>query len=289
LENNNCNESITLPLVSDGTYNFIVDWGDGNTSNVTTYNSANITHTYITAAYYNVTMNGTIEGWSFYEDSTSRTKIYDITQWGDFKFQGGTDNRYFYRATNLYISATDAPDMSNVTDMRYIFGAATSLEDSNLSHWNTSTVTNMGSVFQNPFGSNDFSGDISGWDTSSVTDMSNMFYYNTVFNQDLDQWDVSSVIEMDNMFYRTSAFNGNISSWNVSSVQNMESMFRLAGVFNQDLDQWDTSSVTNMIETFFQAFNFNSNISTCNTSSVTNMNSMFYYAQDFNQPINSFY
>ena len=46
----------------------------------------------------------------------------------------------------------------------------------NLSNWNTSNVTNMGSMFEYCFGySKTFNLDLSSWDTSKVTNMGYMF------------------------------------------------------------------------------------------------------------------
>ena len=39
------NDQITLPLVSGGTYNFLVQWGDGNSDTITVWNQAETTHT----------------------------------------------------------------------------------------------------------------------------------------------------------------------------------------------------------------------------------------------------
>ena len=44
-------------------------------------------------------------------------------------------------------------------------------------------------------------GDISNWDTSSVTDMSSLFQNATSFNQPLNKWNVSKVTNMSFMFY----------------------------------------------------------------------------------------
>ena len=38
--------SIQLPLVSTGTYDFTVDWGDGTTDYITTYDQIETQHTY---------------------------------------------------------------------------------------------------------------------------------------------------------------------------------------------------------------------------------------------------
>ena len=36
---------VKLPLVSAGTYNFTVSWGDGSQSTITAWNQAEVTHT----------------------------------------------------------------------------------------------------------------------------------------------------------------------------------------------------------------------------------------------------
>ena len=73
------------------------------------------------------------------------------------------------------------------------------------------------------FSQSSFNQDISNWDVSSVTDMGSMFY-RCSFNQDISNWNVSSVTDMSLMF-TLSAFNGDISQWDISSVTNMRLMF----------------------------------------------------------------
>jgi surface protein len=88
--------------------------------------------------------------------------------------------------------------------------------------------------------------DISSWDVSSVTNMQTMFIFASAFNQPLNSWDVSSVTSMGSMFDGASAFNQPLNSWDVSSVTNMQNMFLSASAFNQDLGMWDIKNVTNM-------------------------------------------
>ena len=58
------------------------------------------------------------------------------------------------------------------------------------------------------------------WDTSSVTDMGSIFSNNSAFNQDIGNWDTSSVTNMNNMFYDTSVFNQDLGDWDVGNVLN---------------------------------------------------------------------
>lgn len=51
--------TVSIPMVSAGQYNYYIDWGDGTTSpRITTYNDTNATHTYTTAGEYVIKITG---------------------------------------------------------------------------------------------------------------------------------------------------------------------------------------------------------------------------------------
>lgn len=218
---------VTLPLNSSGTFNFIVDWGDGNTDEVTSYDDPDATHTYESTGTFTVTITGTIDGFGFdnhsfisNDNSISNYRLTDITQWGNVKLHN--HGYQFYFCTNLTdFSATDNLD--------------------------TSEITNMNSMF---YRDNLFNGDIGDWDVSKVTNMGQMFESASSFNKDISDWTVSVVTSMYGMFSYASAFNQDISGWTVSSVTNMSGMFRHATSFNQNLSSWNVSNVTH-----FDSFN----------------------------------
>ena len=94
--------SFTLPLVNtraEGSlaYNCTVYWGDGTSSSVTAYNSANATHTYTNAGSYTVEIQGTCEGWSF-NNGGSKLLITSIVYWGD----AGVFNGFKYLKAGFY-------------------------------------------------------------------------------------------------------------------------------------------------------------------------------------------
>jgi PGF-pre-PGF domain-containing protein len=271
---------IRLPLESTGTYDFVVDWGDGNFSHITSWNEQNVTHNYTTEGIYTINITGTIVGFSF--DSTGdKLKIYNISNWGDLRV--GNKSGYFYGCSNLNSVATDTLNLTGTTDMAYMFSFASSF-NGNISSWDTSSVTNMSYMFRS---ASSFNQDLKSWNTSSVTDMSSMFETASSFNGNISSWDTSSVTRTYSMFRNAYVFNQDLNSWDVSKVTEMNRMFWDARAFNQDLNSWDVSKVTRMDNLFSGAYVFNGNISSWDTSKVTNMTYMFSGALVFNQDLNS--
>ena len=139
-------------------------------------------------------------------------------------------------------------DVSNVTDMSYMFGG--SKFNQPIGNWDVSNVTNMNAMFA----ASKFNQPIGNWDVSSVTNMYGMFAQSS-FNQPIGNWDVSNVTDMSDMF-AASKFNQPIGNWDVSSVTNMSWMF-MKSEFNQPIGNWDVSNVTDMSGMFYLSeFNF---------------------------------
>lgn len=268
------NESITIPTNNSLTYNYTVNWGDGSTS---TSQTANTTHTYVTAGIYEVKITGDFP--AIYFNNTGDTdKIQTIKQWGDIKWKSMSGA--FYGCTQLTYTATDAPDLSLVTDMSNTFKRARSF-NANLNNWDVSTITNMFSMFND---AKSFIGHISSWDVSNVSNMAFMFTNAIVFNSDISTWDVSGSVNMTSMFLGASAFDQNLNNWDVSNVNNMSGMFRSATSFNGNISNWNVSRVRTM-RYMFQNTAFNQDISNWDVSNVKVMEGLFAGAADFNQNI----
>ena len=297
---------ISLPLVSNGVYDFIADWGDGTSSHITSYSDVAKTHTYSTVGTYTVKITGTIHGFSFQSVSSDSFKLMLISEWGSL--QPGNNVGVFYNCQNLQITAMDILnlsgsttlsymfywclniqtipnmdlwDVSSITDLSYMFERSRGFNQ-NIGNWNVSHVINMNSMF---LGANTFDQNIGNWNVSSVTDMSSMFQNAARFNQNIGGWDVSHVTNMSRMFYSASAFNQDIGGWDVSHVTNMCSIFYSASAFNQDIGDWNVSAVTNMEGMFAGARLFDQDIGNWDVSSVTTMKYMLNGAQVFNQDI----
>ena len=90
----------------------------------------------------------------------------------------------FSGATNMVYRATDAPDLSAVTDTSEMFMFALR-----------------------------FNGDLSNWNVSSVTDVSSMFSIARAFNGDISSWNISGMTDMSNMLDGTNDFAWNLGDW----------------------------------------------------------------------------
>ena len=98
--------TIVLPLTSDGSYDFYVDWGDGNRDNITGYNQTEITHQYSNTGIYEIRIRGGITGWQF-NNVGDDDKIIEISQWGPIRFTSGNTN-IFYGSQFLDITTSDS-------------------------------------------------------------------------------------------------------------------------------------------------------------------------------------
>ncbi|GAB5472410.1 MAG: hypothetical protein Mars2KO_05090 [Maribacter sp.] len=292
---------ITIPTFPGETYNYTIDWGDGTSDTGVT---GSITHTYAAVGVYTVSISGQFSR-IYFNGGGDAQKILAVTQWGTLVWS--SMESAFFRCTNLNVTATDVPDLSQVTSLRQMFSNCTALVgNAAFNSWDVSNVTNLDTLFA----TTSFNQDISSWNVGNVTSMVGMFSFATSFNQPIGSWDVSSCTNMRSLFFNAVAFNQDISGWNVSEVTDMGSMFSKATVFNQpigswnvskvvsmrglfldaiafnqDLSGWDVSAVTDMVQLFKNAMVFNQNIGSWNVGNVTDMTGMFEDAEVFNQDI----
>tara|TARA_R110002020_G_scaffold23434_5_gene77940 strand:+ start:1093 stop:2796 length:1704 start_codon:yes stop_codon:yes gene_type:complete len=308
---------VTIPTYdAGGTFsNFTIDWGDGSTSDITSYNDADLTHTYTgdfnTSADKTIKFDGEVKVLKV--TGAQETKLKTISNWGQVHI---TTTNMFEDCANLQITASNAPNVSTTSLLRTFYNCVNITGIG--TGWDVSNVTNMGLMFG---GAALFNGsDLVNWDTSSVTNMNNLFYYATSFNQDLNNWNVAAVTNFSGMFRRAQSFNQDLSNWTfkssgtitmdymfehahalnsplnwsgtkLSRVTNIKAIFAGCAIFNQDIGSWRTTNCTDMGDIFDGATAFNNggndNIKYWDTSSATNMAGMFYEASSFNQSIDN--
>jgi surface protein len=269
-----------LIQTDDPGYNYNVDCdNDGNLE--ATGVTGDYTCNYTVAGDYIISISGTFPQ-LYFVDSHSNSdseKVIDILQWGTQVWR--SMEQACFNCKNMIMTATDRPNLSQVTSMRQMFLGASKFNQY-IGDWDVSHVTNMLGMFDS---ASSFNQSISDWNVSSVTDMSFMFHNASSFNQYIGDWDVSNVTDMSWMFFNADSFIQSISDWDVSKVTNMARMFEFATFFNQYIGDWDVSHVTNMTLMFRDATSFNQYIGDWDVSKVTNMSSMFEGASSFNQYI----
>jgi surface protein len=242
---------ITIP--GEGTYT--VGWEEeGNPSNAgSTIGTDAFTLDFPTAGTYRVWIDAGLDRIAF-NNGGDKQKLLTIERWGTDAWTSMAGA--FHGCSNLTYSATDAPDLTGLTNMSYMF-AGCSLFNGDIGAWDVSWVTDMTSLFS---GASSFDQDIGAWSVNWVTSMTSMFEGATAFNQNIGMWNVGSVTEMVNMFKGASAFNQDIGTWSVGTVTSMAGMFEGATSFNQDITNWDMISLTNVSNMFRGATSFNQNI-----------------------------
>lgn len=288
-------DTFTLPFVDTGEYDCVVEWGDGTSNTITEWDDVNVTHTYAASGSYDISITGTMKGWSPNWSShwwsinwnQNIIKIKNLKQWGIFSF-ANTDSHFAYYYDDFIITATDIPNFSDATSLEGTFAYNYYITNiPNINSWDVSTITNMKETFRQCEAFNSY---IGSWDTSNVETMFYMFHLCLAFNQDIGSWNVSNVENFAGMFSVACEFNQDISEWNTSSATDMNAMFTMQTYwnnFNQPLNNWDVSNVTNFNAMFMSCSGFNQPLNNWNVSNGLNFGYMFSDCNIFNQNINS--
>lgn len=258
-------------------FSYEIYWEDTASSTIngttTLITSSSYTLTFPSPGIYEVQASGTIPKLCFFRCDGDEDKLLTVEQWGVNKWQDLV--QAFESANNLRVLDTDAPDLSNVTSLFFLFKDADLFNDP-VNHWDVSTIEDMRSTFA---GTN-FNQPLNNWEVGNVTNMERIFE-ETPFNQDISNWDVSNVDRFFFMF-RNSDFNQPVNNWDVSSSTNFLGMFRDSS-FNQPLDQWEVSSDASLSVMFKDNPAFNQPINSWEFSG--SLRQTFQGATAFNQPL----
>ena len=168
-------------------------------------------------------------------------------------------------------------DVSNVTDMKYMFSDNQISDLNPLANWKINNVTNMRYMFDR----NQISdlSPLANWKTDKVTDMSYMFENNQISDlSPLANWKTDKVTSMSCMF------NGNqisdlspLANWKTDNVTSMSYMFQLNQISDlSPLANWKTDNVTDMSNMFMNdQISDLSPLANWKTGKVTSMSCMF--------------
>ena len=169
---------------------------------------------------------------------------------------------------------------SNALNIARMFNNTNITKLDNLENWNTSSVTNMNSLFSNTLSLKTLEG-LKNWDTSNVTNLDWTFKNTAITNlKGLEDWDVSSVTSLLATFQDNPNLTSveELSNWNVSNVTELYQTFMRTSLENlHGLENWNTSKVKSLVNTFAYISTLKSVIALKNwdTSSVTAMTFTF--------------
>jgi len=243
--------SITIPTSSQP-YRFDYKWINQNDPTIQisgthfSLEDGDFTTTFPEEGFYTLEIEGHFPHLIAYPEA----QLIDVIQWGDNEFYSMKESFKNWQESSF--SATDTPDLTNVTDMTSIFEGAADFEG-DLSMWVTDSIEIMTKAFADCY---IFNSDISTWNVSNVTAMDSMFAIAESFDQDISHWDVSNVTTMASMFKRTEDFDQPIGVWNVQANSNFDNMFEGAKAFNQNLGAWRFDESDSVVDVFLDAEGF---------------------------------
>ncbi len=269
-------ETLTLPLISGGTFDGNIDWGDSSSDSLS---YANRQHTYTSAGTYTITISGnTLQGWGF-QNSGDKAKILDVVNWGTiFEFDR---TRMFQGCSNMDVSATDIPTISTTDFTSNFFN--TGITNPDWSGWDMTGVTTYELCFQN---STSFNGIIANWVTTSTTNIKNMMANCSSFNQDLSSWATDNITNAENAFSNADAFDGDVSNWvlNGTWFRPFNGCDAFTGI---GVDAWDVSGLTSGQNLFVNCVLFNGDVYGWDTSALLTATNMFFNCDAFDQDLSS--
>ena len=93
-----------IPTSSLGTYDFVVNWGDGTSDTINTWDDSNLLHTYSVSGRYTLTIDGVFTHFTTIS-SKDELKLTDVLSWG------GVEITFLdlYGCENFIGSYTDFP------------------------------------------------------------------------------------------------------------------------------------------------------------------------------------
>jgi len=266
------NESVVIPTYPSISYDYDVDCDNDGVFEQTGV-TGDATCTYASAGEHTIVIKGAYL-YVYINNGASKEKIKEIKQWGTILWVSLEDA--YYGASNLNITATDAPNLTYANGATFAFHSTDLSTATNINNWDMSNIEYMAGMFMR----SSFNSNVSDWNVSKVNDMTFVFAY-TPFNQNINNWDMSNVSNLYGMF-AYSSFAQNIGDWDVSKVENMSYIFAYTP-FNQNINNWDTVAVSDMHGAFAYS-SFNQDIGDWDVSNVENMSAVFAYSP-FNQDI----
>ena len=110
--------SFNLPQFPGESYNFNINWGDGEIQNIVN-TGENVLKVYAVPGIYTIRISGTFPRIFFNGNDSNRLKIVSLERFGNV---GWTSFEHaFDGCSNMVFNATDIPDLTTITSTAYMF------------------------------------------------------------------------------------------------------------------------------------------------------------------------
>jgi hypothetical protein len=214
-----------IPTLETGVYNATIDWGDGTSDLITTWNDPKLTHTYATEGEYQIAISGVFEGFSFGDTgSLDNQKLLQILQFGN-KFKVGSGGYYFTCPFLNYINFVGA-NFSYLIDARYMFNGAARCASYDLSNLNFSNVIDAVGMFQTYKFEPPQSFNLTNTDFSSLIDATSMFNGNFCEVLDLSTIKLPKLENASRLLYVSPVLSEVILPSNLPEVTNLSASMK---------------------------------------------------------------
>lgn len=211
--------------------NLTVFWGDGTSTNYTgtgDYRTHNISKTYTGTGYKDIKVAANAVTNFKPDRASNKCFIYKIYNWSRVPAVGNSyfnDNQYF---NQIFLSQVPNYLPTNVTSMTGTFASCTSLNDANISSWNTTAMTAMISVFD---GCTSFNQTVSTWNVSNCNSLNSLFKNCTSFNQPF-AWTFKSGADLRSMLENCTGFNQDLGSITIGTSITLDNFLTGASNFS---------------------------------------------------------
>jgi len=243
-------DQFTLPLMPGEDYDFTVSFDGQQVSHNT---DSDLTLTFPSGpGTYDVEVIGSFPA-IYFNNAGDKEKLLEIKAWGTTQWTSMASA--FYNCSNMQLTATDTPDLTNVTDMSRMFMTCFGMTSVDVTGWDVSNVTDMTSLFQGSKYIITITG-LQTWDMSNVSSMKGMFRYNLSLQSiNVTGWQLSAGPSLEQLFYRCYSLTEIIGyeTWDVSTVTSLKLAFERVAKMSLDFSSWNTTgALTNLSQMLYR-------------------------------------
>ena len=261
-------KSVVLGSRRDDTtpWDYLTDWGDGVIDNTTS-------HAYTNDGIYVVKTKYILDE-SNNRDNNTRKKLVDCININ--KNMTDLSNMFSWCINVTEFTNSNNWDTSNITNMGSMFNGCNKLSTLDVSKFNTNKVKYMDWMFNNC--NNLTTLNVINFNTSNVTNMSGMFNNcNSLTTLDVSNFNTSNVTRMDNIFKNCASLTTlDVSNFNTSNVTNMGSMFNNCNKLTTlDISNFNMDNVTTYENMFTNCISLHQSgltMTNCNEATKTKIN-----------------